>query len=162
MKILHNVISKSLIDLCNSEIDDIKEWKKSQSNWEKGLNQGFTGNCLYQTASKRTTIKILASVRKHLPKVQMDKYFVQFHVWQTGSGIQWHSDDIYKFGATIYLNEWNRRWGGLFLYETDKIYAEVPEPAKLVIVENDPHSVTPILSHAPYERRSIQIWGLMV
>ena len=32
MKILHNVISKSLIDLCNSEIDDIKDAINKDAN----------------------------------------------------------------------------------------------------------------------------------
>lgn len=165
MNIVKDVISEDLCKQCNMEIDQMIEgekWSVSNINWDKNLQEGYTGTCLAAKVSPSIKLKVLSAIRKHLPKVQQDKYYLQYHYWLHGSGIQWHDDETYKFGATLYLNTWNKRWGGLFLWENDEgIHGEMPEPRKLVVVEKDPHSVTPILSHAPYPRRAIQIWGYM-
>lgn len=159
MIIVKDAISTKLCQICLDEIDGIKDWRTS-TVWEAGLQEGYTGVCHIADVSANTKIKILASVRKYLPKISNDNYVVQYHDWKIGSGIQWHTDDVYKFGATIYLNEWNQRWGGLFLYKVgDMILGCMPEPRKLVCIENVPHSVTPILSHAPVSRKAVQIFG---
>ena len=105
-------------------------------------------------------MKILGAVRKHLPLVKQDKYYLNYHYWLPHSGVQWHGDEMYVFGATLYLNDFDKRLGGTFLWQNDKgeIRGEVPEAGKLVIVESEMHSVTPIMYNAP-PRRAVQIWG---
>ena len=160
MIIVKDVISTDLCDMCIQEMKTVKDWQTSNT-WQPHLQEGYSGICHQAMVSTSIKLKVLASVRKFLPKLSHDKFIVQYHDWKVGSGIQWHTDDIYKFGATIYLNEWNQRWGGLFLYKVgEMILGCVPEPRKLLCVEKDPHSVTPILSHAPVSRKAIQIWGL--
>ena len=83
-----------------------------------------------------------------------------YHYWTKLSGINWHGDEGYLFGATLYLNDWKKEWGGLFLWEDDGLHCLCPKKGMLVInTKKQPHCVTPVSTSAPYARRSIQIFG---
>jgi hypothetical protein len=167
MKIIKNSIRKELIQLCNGEIDELlpkRAWSINQTTWnEQLLGSDIPGVCLSADVSVFIEIKIKNEILNLLPEV--DKITINYNIFLKNSGIRWHSDANYKFGATLYLNEWNNKWGGLFLWEDkeDQIHALCPEPGTLVInTEAEQHSVTHISSIAPYPRRSLQIWGTML
>ena len=70
MKILQEVVSKDVIDLCNKEVDQyLKErvWSPSNVTWGSSLYEGIDGTCLAATPSSLMLIKIRAAIIKHLP-----------------------------------------------------------------------------------------------
>ena len=163
MKIVKSAISDGLIGALNKEIDMLRseeKWTFSNNNWNPYLYDGYSGSCLASKVKDHMKMKILGAVRKHLPLVKQDKYHLNYHYWLPHSGVQWHGDENYVFGATLYLNDFKKEYGGMFLYMNDKseIRGEIPEAGKLVIVESEMHSVTPIMYNAP-ARRAVQIWG---
>ena len=167
MKIIHDVLSPELIAHCNGEIDfrlTEESWTFSNNNWDPYLYKGIPGTCLASEVSKGLKLKVLAEVRRHLPLVKHDKYHLNYHYWLHNSGVQWHEDKKYVFGATLYLNNWKKEWGGLFLWQdniTGYIHGQIPKPGTIAIVDQSEfHSVTQISPFAPYPRRAIQIWGM--
>ena len=163
MKIVKSAISDELIGALNKEIDILRseeKWTFSNNNWNPYLYDGYSGSCLASKVKDHMKMKILGAVRKHLPLVKQDKYHLNYHYWLPHSGVQWHGDENYVFGATLYLNDFKKEYGGMFLYMNDKseIRGEIPEAGKLVIVESEMHSVTPLMYNAPV-RRAVQIWG---
>ena len=167
MKLIKNSLRKELISLCNDEIDKLlpsRAWSINQTTWNKELlGDDFHGVCLSADVSSFTERKIKTELLKLLPEA--DKITMNYNVFLKNSGIRWHSDANYKFGATLYLNEWNNKWGGLFLWEDkeENLHVICPEPGTLVInTEEENHSITHLSSIAPYPRRSLQIWGTML
>ena len=163
MRIVKNAISDELIGKLNREIDIIRseeKWTFSNNNWNPYLYDGYAGTCLAAKVRDNMRINILGAIRKYLPLVKLDKHTLNYHYWLPHSGVQWHGDEDYVFGATLYLNDFDKKWGGLFLWQNDKseIRGEIPEAGKLVVVESEMHSVTPLMYNAP-PRRAVQIWG---
>ena len=163
MKIVKNAISDELIGILNREIDSIsseEKWKFSNNSWNPDNPPPYMAFAKSKVRDNMK-MKILGAVRKHLPLVKQDKYYLNYHYWLPHSGVQWHGDEDYVFGATLYLNDFDKRMGGTFLWQNDKgeIRGEVPEAGKLVVVEREMHSVTPLMYNAP-PRRAVQIWGL--
>jgi len=166
VQIIKNSIKKELLNACNQEIDALvsqRAWSSNQTTWDEGLFADVPGVCLSADVSFLLEQKIKKELLSHLPP--HDKLTFNYNVWLKNSGIRWHTDANYAFGATLYLNEWNKKWGGLFLWEDNemKLHALCPEPGTLVInTEAESHSVTQVSSTAPYPRRSLQIWGTML
>jgi hypothetical protein len=166
MKIISNAIREHLLQLCNQEIDTLlpqRAWSSNQTTWDEGLFADIQGVCLSADVSFLLEREIKKELLTYLPL--HDKLSINYNVWLKHSGIRWHTDANYTFGATLYLNEWNKKWGGLFLWEDkeENLYALCPSPGTLVInTEAESHSVTQVSSTAPYPRRSLQIWGTIV
>ena len=162
MKIVKNAISDEFIGILNREIDLIsseEKWKFSNNSWNPDNPPPYMAFAKSKVRDNMKT-KIIDEVRKYLPSVKKDCIFLNYHYMLPYSGLQWHGDKGYVFGATLFLNTFKKQWGGLFLWQNDKdeIRAEIPEAGKLVIVESEMHSVTPIMYNAP-PRRAVQIWG---
>ncbi len=163
MQVLHNLVPDSILRLCNNEIDSIiheRLWSLSNSTWGSSLHEGISGTCMAATPSSLILIKLRAAIVKHLPP--SEQINMNYHYWNKHSGINWHNDEGHVFGATLYLNDWDKRWGGLFLWEDkDKeMHCVCPSAGTLIInKEYEEHSVTQVSSLAKYPRRSIQIWG---
>ena len=68
------------------------------------------------------------------------QYFLQY------SYIPWHDDGDHAFAGTLYLNKnWDREWGGAYMYEDQNknIHVQYPEKNKLIIQhKNTWHSTT--------------------
>ena len=165
MKIVKNAISDELIGILNKEIDLIskeEKWKFSNNSWNPDNPPPYMAFAKSKVRDNMKS-KILDAVGKYLPPVKKDHTFLNYHYMLPHSGLQWHGDKGYVFGATLFLNTFKKQWGGLFLWENDKgeIRAEIPEAGKLVIVEGEKHSVTPLMYKAP-PRRTVQIWELEV
>ena len=81
---------------------------------------------------------------------------------QHNSGIACHSDECYESGATIYLNDWNMNFGGLFVWKDDNsdiMKAIVPQKNMMVLNdEKQNHIVTSVSSLSKGYRLTIQIW----
>ena len=162
MKIVKNAISDEFIGILNREIDLIsseEKWKFSNNSWNPDNHPPYMAFAKSKVRDNMKT-KIIDEVRKYLPSVKKDCIFLNYHYMLPYSGLQWHGDKGYVFGATLFLNTFKKQWGGLFLWENnkDEIRAEIPEAGKLVIVEGEKHSVTPLMYNAP-PRRTVQIWG---
>lgn len=166
MEIIKNSIRKELLSLCNDEIDALiseRAWSSNQTTWDEGLFADIPGVCLSTDLSFLFQRELKKELLPHLPKV--DKIIINYNLWLKNSGIRWHTDANYEFGATLYLNDWDKKWGGLFLWEdeNEQIHALCPQPGLLVInTAAESHSVTQVSSTAPYPRRSLQIWGTML
>lgn len=86
------------------------------------------------------------------------------HVWQPGSGINWHHDSIgdnHRIGLTVYLNPgWNVNWGGLFLWEKDMQTGWVCPQYNYAVWLHSPlwHSVSIISKAATTPRLSLQLF----
>ena len=82
------------------------------------------------------------------------------HYMEQGTGINWHSDDTWTYGATYYLNnKWQRQWGGEFMFTDTSGNSFIPVLGNsLVIVKAPiPHKVNPVLSPL-MPRISVQIF----
>ena len=163
MQVLSRLLPEKVIDLCNQEIDAyLKQrlWSVSNTTWGSCLHEGITGTCMAAAPTATTCMKIRSAIIDHLPDSK--ELNLNYHYWNKHSGINWHTDEGHIFGATLYLNDWDKRWGGLFLWEDkDKeIHCVCPTAGTLIInTEYEEHSVTQVSSSARYPRRSIQIWG---
>jgi len=84
---------------------------------------------------------------------------IQFCLWENNSYLNMHYDSIYKYGATLYLNDWKDEWGGLFVYKTHSGIEKKICPKKNLLVFSDKseiHGVT--LINSPEKRKTVQIW----
>lgn len=74
--------------------------------------------------------------------------------WGSGSSILWHNDKGWDANATLYVNKWDKNWGGeLMLGDGSWIR---PEPNKIIICSDRiNHKVNAVLSECP-ERLTLQ------
>ena len=157
MQVLQTAVSDRLLYQCNQEIDHYlksheRVWSSSNTTWSPSLYEGIDGTCLAATPSDIILMKIRAAVIDYLPP--SNKININYHYWHKGAGINWHTDVGHIFAATLYLNDWDKRWGGLFLYNDRWL---CPKPGTLIINDKlEEHCVTP--TNRP-NRRSVQIWG---
>ena len=157
MQVLQTAVSDKLLYQCNQEIDHYlksheRVWSSSNTTWSPSLYEGIDGTCLAATPSDIILMKIRAAVIDYLPP--SNKININYHYWHKGAGINWNTDVGHIFAATLYLNDWDKRWGGLFLYNDRWL---CPKPGTLVINDKlEEHCVTP--TNRP-NRRSVQIWG---
>ena len=71
------------------------------------------------------------------------------HYLEKGTGINWHDDGSWTYGATYYLNnKWHKQWGGEFMFTDANGHGFLPVVGNsLVIVKAPiPHKVNPVLS----------------
>ena len=160
MILVENALPNDLLNLCNEDIDAKlgKGVWKSNIVWHDSLYDGIVGSCLRADLDPKCSLLVRSKLRDLFP--QCKKIHWYYHYWTKLSGINWHDDYSYRFGATLYLNDWKKEWGGLFLWEDDGLHCLCPKKGMLVInTEKQLHSVSTISNSAPYARRSIQIFG---
>jgi len=170
MKIFRNLVPKEVLDQCNAEIDNLlptQRWSSSHTTWGSSLYDGVPGMCMRAVPTFKLVKVIKDAIIDSIPSC--NNLNMNYHYWLKYSGIGWHNDsartsgDKRVFGATIYLNEWDHKWGGLFVWEDGKdgsLKVVCPEPGTLVLnTKAEDHHVTMISPSAKYARRSIQIWG---
>ena len=170
MKIFRNLVPKEVLDQCNAEIDNLlptQRWSSSHTTWGSSLYDGVPGMCMRAVPTFKMVKVIKDAIIDSIPSC--NNLNMNYHYWLKYSGIGWHNDsartsgDKRVFGATIYLNEWDHKWGGLFVWEDGNdgsLKVVCPEPGTLVLnTEAEDHHVTMISPSAKYARRSIQIWG---
>jgi hypothetical protein len=167
MKVFENVLSDDLLKLCDVERTAKLAgfgWKLSEFAWSKDIRVGITGICASAHVSAPLKKPIASHISSYLP--DHDDLVIQHYVWMRGSGISWHNDGKFRFGATIYLNRtWNPDYGGIFMWEPEDSGGDLRAacPTFNTMVLNDKklfHRVTPVSTNAPEYRLTLQIWGM--
>ena len=169
MKTLYNFLNNDIINQAHSEVGLLigrPVWNTSYNIWEPGLVANGVGGCVAIThLSDQLTETIATTLLPHVPPCT--EISLTHCLFYPGSGINYHNDGGYTFGATIYLSlEWNINHGGMFIYggkdgdNTDDLKVLFPTFNSLVInTDKEYHMVTAISPLAPKPRYTIQIWG---
>ena len=82
------------------------------------------------------------------------------HYMKKGSGINWHNDSEWKYGATYYLNyKWHNQWGVEFMFTDGAVHGWIPVTGNSLVIIKSPieHKVNPVLTNV-MPRISIQIF----
>ena len=90
----------------------------------------------------------------------VEKMTTTIHYMKNKSGINWHSDVSWKYGATYYLNHrWNIHWGGEFMFADKAAHGFLPIVGNSLVIVKSPfdHKVNPVLSPI-MPRISVQIF----
>ena len=134
----------------------IKERKDINLNTSKGIwHESLINNIvppLRVQVSKYQPFEHLKTLVKHNAYFQLptlNHMSTTIHYMKKGSGINWHADGSWKYGATYYLNhKWHRQWGGEFMFTDANGHGFLPVVGNsLVIVKAPiPHKVNPVLS----------------
>jgi Rps23 Pro-64 3,4-dihydroxylase Tpa1-like proline 4-hydroxylase len=77
------------------------------------------------------------------------KNHVAIHYMEKGSGINWHGDGSWTYGATFYVNRrWNNNFGGEFMFKLENSYGYIPVVGNSLIIIKSPinHKVNPVLT----------------
>ena len=91
---------------------------------------------------------------------ELESMTTTIHYLEKGTGINWHDDGNWRYGATYYLNnKWHKQWGGEFMFTDANGFGFLPVVGNsLVIVKAPiPHKVNPVLSPL-MPRISVQIF----
>jgi Rps23 Pro-64 3,4-dihydroxylase Tpa1-like proline 4-hydroxylase len=104
-------------------------------------------------------LKILV---RHNPflKVEAKEMSTIIHYMKKDSGINWHDDGTWKYGATYYINRrWNINWGGEFMFTNETGHGFLPVIGNSLVIVKSPiqHKVNPVVSPI-VPRISIQIF----
>jgi Rps23 Pro-64 3,4-dihydroxylase Tpa1-like proline 4-hydroxylase len=82
-------------------------------------------------------------------KLNSKRVSTSIHYMEKGSGINWHNDKGWKYGATYYLNNrWNNHFGGEFMFRNENGHGFIPVVGNSLVIIKAPliHKVNPILS----------------
>ncbi len=93
-----------------------------------------------------------------LPK--LNHMSTTIHYMKKGSGINWHSDGLWEYGATYYINhKWHKQWGGEFMFTDNRGHGWIPPVGNSLVIVKAPiaHKVNPVLSPI-IPRISVQIF----
>ena len=93
-------------------------------------------------------LKILAQ-HNQFYKLDSKILSTSIHYMERGSGINWHSDKGWKYGATYYVNNrWNNQWGGEFMFTGNNGHGYIPFQGNSLVIVKTPiaHKVNPVLS----------------
>ena len=137
-------------------------WAINQNVWQEELLDKVHGTVATAGFAGEHADKIKKFLRPHLPECK--EISLVYNLWYPYSGIAWHNDGKYVFGATLYLNqEWDLNSGGIFLYmdsKTGEMKGHMPEQNTMVINdEEELHCVTTVNPAIPEPRMTLQIWG---
>ena len=133
--------------------------------------EGLWAEYLIKNLSKvprRTEVKnykpfeTLVTLIKHNPfhPVDVKEASTVIHMLEKNSGIQWHNDGIWKYGATLYINHrWNKKWGGEFMFTDTNGHGFLPYVGNSLVLVKAPleHKVNTVLSPL-IPRMSIQLF----
>ena len=105
-------------------------------------------------------LKALVRHNAHFHLPILNHMSTTIHFMKKNSGINWHSDDTWKYGATYYLNhKWHRQWGGEFMFTDNNGHGWIPPVGNSLVIIKSPlaHKVNPVLSPI-MPRISVQIF----
>lgn len=164
MQVHRNVLKPNTLDSILKEIDSGKKkniWRPASLLWHRDLLATYSGECLTRNLSRDLVEDIMKDVQSFLP--EHSATHMCMNMWLKGSGITFHNDANYAFGATIYLNKkWNPDDGGIFIWEVGRRqYRGVCPEFNTMVLNNlgQHHQVTAISPYAKENRISIQIFG---
>jgi|TARA_R100001163_G_C5051378_1_gene188166 Rps23 Pro-64 3,4-dihydroxylase Tpa1-like proline 4-hydroxylase len=82
------------------------------------------------------------------------------HYMKKSSGINWHDDGLWKYGATYYINRrWNHNFGGEFMFADNVAHGFIPPVGNSLVIVKSPfkHKVNPVLTPI-MPRISVQVF----
>ena len=169
VNIIPNFLEQEKIDLILRKYEDSKGKSAFEINemgrWAENLYAGNFGP-VYIISLYNELLPYLQERFKAIPEfAEHTKVSACFlHIWQPGSGINWHHDsleDNHRIGFTVYLNPtWNVNWGGLFLWEKNHQTGWICPQYNMAVWLQSPlwHSVSLITRAASTPRLSLQIF----
>ena len=163
MKVFKNVLDQETMVNVKKDIENLScqnVWRSSQFFWSKGILEKVTGDCSIAVVKDSIANQIKKCILDKLPPTESMTF--QYYVWRQNSGIALHSDQGFKYGATIYLNNnWDINSGGIFLWEEgDYLKGICPEYNTMILNdEKEFHLVTTVSPLITEFRCTIQIWG---
>ena len=147
-----SVLSEELIEYIIEYFKFIldKDVWSSSTGWNQNLSLISSNTLTHRIPDKFLIKGIKSSVEKSI-NINFDDENLNFtpfiYVWSGGSYITWHSDNLYPYNGTLYLNEeWSSDDGGIFLYkdnQTKEIKGIEPIYNTMVVnfaTESDSHS----------------------
>lgn len=145
----------------------IKERKKiNLHDADKVWNKNLVKNLV---TPKRVGVKNYPPFEKLKTLIRHNPFFkvpdlnfmsTTIHFMQKSSGINWHSDETWKYGATYYLNNrWDRQWGGEFMFTNEDGHGYIPVVGNSLVIVKAPltHKVNPVLT-STMPRISVQVF----
>jgi len=152
-KTIHNSIIKERRDINLQSAIDV---------WDKNLHNNLV-------APQRVDVSAYPPIEKLKWKLLNNSFFkcedissinTSIHYMKKSSGINWHSDNKWKYGATYYINtKWNIHWGGEFMFADTDAYGFLPIVGNSLVIVKAPldHKVNPVLSNI-MPRMSVQMF----
>tara|TARA_R100001129_G_C5324625_1_gene248346 strand:- start:5661 stop:6194 length:534 start_codon:yes stop_codon:yes gene_type:complete len=141
-KDLHNAIIKQRREL---------NLKTAEGVWDKRLHRNLKAPDRVQVSQyppfEALKQKVINNTFFKLPVVE--KITTTIHYMKNRSGINWHCDDSWKYGATYYINSrWNIHWGGEFMFADTHAHGFLPTTGNSLVIVKAPldHKVNPVLS----------------
>ncbi len=145
----------------------IKERKQINLNTVKGSwNDALINNLVPPLKTEVNNykpfeqLKTLVRHNAHFQLKNVKKMISMIHYMKKDSGINWHDDNKWKYGATYYVNRrWNRNFGGEFMFSHDLSQGWVPVVGNSLVIVKSPmlHKVNPVLTSA-MPRISVQVF----
>ncbi len=134
----------------------IKERKQINLHSSKGIwNNNLINNIVPPLRNQVTNyppfekLKTLVTFNPYFQIVDKKSMSTNIHYMEKGSGINWHNDGDWKYGATFYINyKWNKQWGGEFMFSDANAHGFIPVVGNSLVIVKTPidHKVTPVLS----------------
>ena len=105
-------------------------------------------------------LKVLTRFNQFYQLKDVKDMTTNIHFMKKGSGINWHDDSTWKYGATFYVNRrWNRQNGGELMFHSENGHGFIPIVGNSLVIIKAPinHKVNPVLSPV-IPRISIQMF----
>ena len=164
---IHNFLDYTFYkDIHNSIIKERKfiELESSKNFWKKTLISNINSPDITKSIHDYPPFKKLKILIQHNPyfKIKKSTNYLNpmIYFWKKGTGINWHDDGNWKYGATYYINhKWNKNWGGEFMFNDENNYGFLPVVGNSLVVVKAPfsHKVNPVISPT-MPRITIQIF----
>ena len=147
-------------DVFKSKLIKLNSTKKTWQNKLKHGHKTYVDRAFLDTNNKSLQkIKILLE-NNPFHKVKIKNYKATLHSMKDGAGINWHNDNIWKYGITYYINRrWNKMFGGEFLFTYKYSSGFIPLVGNSIVIVKAPfeHKVSPVQKPI-LPRKTIQIF----
>ena len=94
-------------------------------------------------------LKTLVKLNPFFQLNDVTKTTSNIHYMKKGSGVNWHNDGGWTYGASYYINhKWHSKWGGEFMFTDNNGHGWIPPVGNSLVVIKSPlnHKVNPVLS----------------
>jgi len=132
-----------------------KERKKINLHSSKGIwSDELINNIIPPervTVSKYPPFDLLKTLTQYnkFYQLKLKDITTTIHYMKKGAGINWHSDESWKYGATYYVNNrWNTQFGGELMFTSKNGHGYIPVVGNSLVIIKSPleHKVNPVLS----------------
>tara|TARA_R100000808_G_C2102211_1_gene118927 strand:+ start:382 stop:915 length:534 start_codon:yes stop_codon:yes gene_type:complete len=151
---IHNFLDYSMYKGIHDAI--IRERKKINLHTSKGIwHDSLINNIVPPLRNSVNNyppfekLKVLVKSNPYLQISDIKIMTTNVHYMQKNSGVNWHSDANWKYGATYYLNhKWHKQWGGEFMFTDNNGHGWIPPMGNSLVIVKAPiaHKVNPVLS----------------